>query len=89
MRVESRLYTLLYQVDRQRHITVNSEICANCKEQWCTFVCPAECFSMVEGKVEFAYDGCLECGSCRQVCEKKAIDWKYPRGGYGVGFRYG
>ena len=89
MRTESRLSTVNYQIDRERHITLNADLCEQCAEKWCTFVCPAECFSLVEGKVEFAYDGCLECGACRQVCDKKAIDWKYPRGGYGVCFRYG
>lgn len=89
MSVENRLYSVIFKVDRERHIVVNSQICDLCVDRWCTFFCPAECFRLVEDRVEFAHDGCLECGTCRQVCDKKAIDWRYPRGGYGVCFRYG
>lgn len=89
MRTENRLYTIYYRVDRERHIEFDPQLCKQCADKWCTFVCPAECFSLIDGNIEFAYDGCLECGSCRQVCEKKAIDWKYPGGGNGACFRYG
>ncbi|NPV74148.1 MAG: ferredoxin family protein, partial [Pelotomaculum sp.] len=41
-------------------------------------------------EVNFDYAGCLECGTCRAVCPKEgAIAWGYPRGGFGVSFRYG
>ena len=30
---------------------------------------------------------CLECGTCLIICEKGALDWKYPRGGFGVRYR--
>ncbi|MCX5998444.1 MAG: hypothetical protein NTU41_02335 [Chloroflexi bacterium] len=50
---------------------------------------PAECFKLREGKVGFAYEGCLECGSCRIVCDKSAIEWSYPRGGFGISFEFG
>ena len=89
MTIESRLYSILFQVDRERHITVKTELCEGCIEKWCTCICPAECYKIVEGRVEFAYEGCLECGACWKVCDKEAIDWKYPRGGFGVCFRYG
>jgi ferredoxin like protein len=35
------------------------------------------------------YAGCLECGTCRIVCFKKAIAWNHPEGGFGVEYRYG
>lgn len=89
MTIENKLYSILFQVDRQRHTQVKTELCNECNEKWCVTVCPAECYKIVEGKVEFAYDGCLECGTCQKVCEKGAIDWNYPRGGFGVCFRYG
>ncbi len=89
MSIEDRLYTVLYQVDRERHILVKTEFCAECNEKWCISICPAQCYKFVEGKLEFAYEGCLECGACQKACDKGAIDWKYPRGGLGVHFRYG
>jgi ferredoxin like protein len=30
---------------------------------------------------------CLECGTCLLVCDKGALDWNYPKGGFGVRFR--
>lgn len=89
MTIATRLYTVVYRVDRERHITLKSEICKDCAEKFCTWICPAECYRLVEGMVEFAYEGCLECGTCRMACDKGAIDWKYPRGGFGTSFRYG
>jgi len=89
MSIENRLYTVLFRADRERHITVKPELCERCLEKWCTYICPAECYKIVDGKMEFSYEGCLECGACQKVCDKEAIDWKYPRGGFGVCFRYG
>jgi len=37
--------------------------------------------------VEFAYEACLECGTCLFICDREAVDWHYPPGGYGVRFR--
>jgi len=35
-------------------------------------------------------DGCLECGTCRIICDDyRNVDWEYPRGGYGVLFKFG
>ena len=42
------------------------------------------------GQVEIASDGCLECGTCRVLREPTGeITWNYPRGGYGVLFKFG
>ena len=35
-------------------------------------------------------DGCMECGTCRVLCEASGeITWNYPRGGYGVLYKFG
>jgi ferredoxin like protein len=42
------------------------------------------------GQVEIAVDGCIECGTCRVIGEPSGdIEWSYPRGGYGVLFKFG
>ena len=43
-----------------------------------------------KGQVEVTPDGCLECGTCRVLGEPSGeISWSYPRGGYGVLFKFG
>ncbi|MBI3752904.1 MAG: hypothetical protein HY266_02515 [Deltaproteobacteria bacterium] len=37
--------------------------------------------------IAISFEACLECGTCRIACE--FIDWKNPRGGFGVCYRYG
>ena len=35
-------------------------------------------------------DGCLECGTCRIICNDFSnVEWEYPRGGYGILFKFG
>ena len=41
------------------------------------------------GKVGVVTDGCLECGTCRVVCAPKNVAWDYPRGGFGILFKFG
>ncbi|HOV80991.1 MAG TPA: ferredoxin family protein [Bacillota bacterium] len=76
--------------DEQAHIVLNKEICAFCADKPCTFACPAGLYVWKDGEMSFDYAGCLECGTCRAVCPKEgAISWRYPRGGFGINFRYG
>ncbi len=78
-----------YNVDSEAHIRVNRDICQSCAHRACTFVCPAACYEYNEEKsrIDFAYEACLECGTCLIVCDRGALDWNYPRGGFGVRFR--
>ena len=78
-----------YDIDEESHIRVNTEVCRQCTHRACTFACPARCYQWNEerARIDFAYEGCLECGTCLIICEKGALDWKYPRGGFGVRFR--
>lgn len=32
---------------------------------------------------------CLECAGCWEICEREAIDFRYPKGGTGVVIKYG
>ncbi|MDR1136152.1 MAG: 4Fe-4S dicluster domain-containing protein [Clostridiales Family XIII bacterium] len=52
--------------------------------------CPAGLYSYNDGKVDFNYEGCLECGTCRVVSLGKVIkSWSYPRGPLGVEYHHG
>lgn len=90
MSIEERLSLVVFNVDEEPHIIVDTTQCDNCEIKPCLYVCPANLYILDEnGKIRFNYEGCLECGSCRIVCPNKAINWNHPRGGFGVQFRYG
>jgi ferredoxin like protein len=78
VKVEEKLFQNRYRVDAGRpHISIiNSTTCqVECKTQECTVCCPA---------------GCLECGTCRIICSDfRNVAWEYPRGGYGILFKFG
>ncbi|GBQ63598.1 ferredoxin family protein [Komagataeibacter swingsii] len=91
-RVENRLFQNRYVVDVGRpHIRVRPHEVPSRELVAMTRVCPAGCYSQNEqGQVEITADGCMECGTCRVVCAKTGdIEWNYPRGGYGVLFKFG
>jgi len=78
------------KVDSEKHIKVKQEICATCKEKYCLYVCPAQVYKLNnQGQIELDLDACLECGTCRIACVKKAIDWNYPRGSFGIQLKFG
>lgn len=66
------------------------EICERCTEKSCTVCCPVGCWSVnLQGHIEVTVDGCLECGTCRLVCDAENVDWSFPRVGYGVLYKFG
>lgn len=73
----------------QPHILINHAICKSCQDKRCLFVCPAGVYSEQNGEIIVEWAGCLECGTCRAVCDKNALDWKYPTGGFGIIYREG
>jgi ferredoxin like protein len=77
--------------DDQAHIKVNKEQCRSCREKPCLYACPAGLYTLKDEEMQFDYAGCLECGTCRVVCPRagEVITWAYPRGGFGVQFRFG
>jgi ferredoxin like protein len=78
-----------FDIDEQSHIILNKEICGTCVDHACVQACPAKCYTYSEEthKLNVVYENCLECGTCMVICDKKAIDWSYPRGGFGVYYR--
>ncbi len=91
-RVEEKLYQNRYLVDAGRpHIVVAPHEKPSKELLLLTKLCPAGCYTVnAKGQVEISPDGCLECGTCRVIAEPSgALTWAYPRGGYGVLFKFG
>lgn len=88
--IKTKLGKDTIKTDSEKHIKVKPEVCQNCLEKVCLYVCPAHVYNLnKEGVVILELDGCLECGTCRIACVKNALDWSYPRGGFGVQYKYG
>ncbi|MGO9741301.1 MAG: ferredoxin family protein [Roseiarcus sp.] len=92
IRVEEKLYQNRYVVDGGRsHIRILKGENPSANLLAMTKLCPAGCYTLNEaGGVDLASDGCFECGTCRVLCEASGeLEWNYPRGGYGVLFKFG
>lgn len=89
MAIEDKLATTRFDVDAEPHIRVNTGLCETCREKACLYICPVQNYTLVEDKLAFSWQGCVECGACRIACTAGAIEWSYPRGGFGVSLRYG
>lgn len=89
--VEEKLFQNRYRVDAGRaHIQIRTrDVCARCGTRPCLVCCPAGCWRLDGGKVDIVVDGCLECGTCRIVCPAGNVEWNYPRGGFGILFKFG
>lgn len=91
-KVEEKLYQNRYLVDAGRpHIKVRPHVVASKALLALTHACPAGCYSRNDqGQVEVSVDGCVECGTCRVLTAKTGeIEWNYPRGGFGVLYKFG
>ncbi|GBU12193.1 hypothetical protein AwEntero_07940 [Enterobacterales bacterium] len=53
--------------------------------------CPAGLYRKnAQGEISFDAHGCLECGTCRILCDDETFSrWRYPAAGFGVTFRFG
>jgi len=90
--VEEKLYQNRYLVDAGRpHIKVRPHTIPSKALLALTRACPAGCYSRNDqGQVEVSVDGCVECGTCRVLTAGTGeIEWNYPRGGFGVLYKFG
>jgi ferredoxin like protein len=89
--VEEKLFQNRYRVDEGRpHLGIRDQAaCAACGTKPCIVCCPAACWRVEGGRVEVVADGCLECGTCRVICGPANVEWNYPRGGFGILFKFG
>ncbi len=91
-KVEEKLFQNRYLVDAGRpHIQVRPHKVPSSSLLAMIHLCPAGCYTQAEsGQVEVVADGCLECGTCRIVTRKTGeVEWNYPRGGFGVLYKFG
>ncbi len=91
-RIEDRLAQNRYVVDAGRpHIRVVPHTIPSPVLRALVHACPAGCYAETDrGTVEVAPDGCMECGTCRVLTQATGeVEWKWPRGGYGVLFKFG
>lgn len=91
MTLDDKLFTLKYRPDDVSHLRPDLEKCKECVSKVCTTICPAKVYewSEAEDKLIINFENCLECGACRIVCEKKCLEWEYPKGTKGVTFKNG
>jgi ferredoxin like protein len=89
MNLEDKLYLVSTKSFKDSHIQVNQEKCGVCESKECLVICPANVYEEENGKINVAFENCLECGSCRIVCAENAIEWENPHGGFGVTFKNG
>jgi ferredoxin like protein len=91
MSVPEKLSINKYELDEGvPHIEVNNDLCQKeCTLKPCLYVCPAIVYTEQDGKIMADWAGCLECGTCKAACPTEALKWFYPRGGFGVIYRYG
>ncbi len=96
--IEGLLAATPFQTDEEHaHIVIDPEACRRCpSDRACTYCCPAERFVWDDerGTVAFDHVGCLECGTCRLVCDRlrtgaDGYSWNYPVDGSGVSYRQG
>ncbi len=92
VKVEDKLYFDRFVVDAGRpHIKVRPHTTPSPQLRALTHLCPAGCYSENDdGRIEIVPDGCLECGTCRIVTSATGeVEWNYPRGGFGILYKFG
>ena len=90
MKIVDKLYTMTSKTDEESHlIQKDAEVCLKCEKKWCTIFCPSDTYSWENEKLHIAFENCLECGACRIGCPYMNIEWRYPRGGFGIRHKFG
>ena len=93
-KIEEKLYRNRYLVDSGKphvKITEKGQEAPSPQLEALVHICPAGCYQKTDtGSVEVVPDGCMECGTCRVLTQDTAeLEWNYPRGGFGVLFKFG
>ncbi len=92
MSVDDRLGINKFTTDEEPFIEVDTALCKTCQLKPCLYICPARVYTLEGDDLVYNPEGCIELGACKVVCRelgRNAIKWSYPRGGYGIRFRFG
>lgn len=94
MDVTAKLGLIKFNPDQQSHLSIiDQDVCSSrCRQKFCIHTCPAQVYRWEEEEklISIAFEGCLECGTCRSGgCPYDNIEMGYPRGGFGVQYRFG
>ena len=94
LNVSGKLGLVKFNPDELSHLRIiNREVCRQrCPQKFCTHSCPAQVYrwDAHEELISISFEGCLECGTCRSGgCPFSNIEMNYPRGGFGVQYRFG
>ena len=90
MKIEDKLFLDRFKVDEESHLRItDADKCRKCADRPCLYLCPANVYRLEGDCVSVNHEGCLECGSCRVACPLLNIDWRFPRGGYGISHKFG
>lgn len=89
--IDEKLFKVKYVPDEESHLKPDCELCKLCESKVCTYICPANVYEWDEENeiLAISHENCLECGACRIACEKKCIEWQYPKGNKGVTYKQG
>ena len=92
-KIEDKLYQNRYVVDEGRpHIQIERPDQISDGLKRLLTICPAGCWTVQpDGSMVGALDGCFECGTCRIVgtAHGDKMTWNYPRGGFGISYKFG
>ncbi|MCL5987125.1 MAG: 4Fe-4S dicluster domain-containing protein [Actinobacteria bacterium] len=90
MSIDDKLFLDRYNPDETSHlIIINSEKCKTCEFKPCISSCPASVYRWEAERISVEFEACLECGTCRIICPYQNIQWGYPRGGFGISYKFG
>jgi ferredoxin like protein len=91
MKIEDKLFLNRFRVEEESHLKIidSSKCFKDCPDQPCLHFCPANVYRLEADRISVSHEGCLECGSCRIACPKLNIEWRFPRGGYGISHKFG
>lgn len=90
--IDDMLMVLKYYVDEEEaHIRiVSQDVCKDCTSKGCLYFCPVSAYrEEPDGTIQLAAQSCIECGSCRVMCPNQNVNWHYPRGGFGIAYKFG
>lgn len=91
-RVADKLATTAFDTDEgHSHIEIDQAVArATGAARVLVPICPAHVYSVgPDGSLQAESAACLECGTCLAVAPAGSLRWRYPRGGFGVGYREG